>query len=80
MALISYICVACGVQYPLAEMPPLNCIICEDDRQYVNSSGQACTYIDDLSNRSKNIILPVSENLYAIYTEPSFAINQRVHL
>ena len=80
MALISYICLTCGVQYTPSETPPSHCIICEDDRQYVNPSGQTWTTLDELSGRSKNTVFPLSENLYAIFTEPAFAINQRAHL
>ncbi len=80
MALTSYICVTCGVQYSPSALPPLHCIICEDDRQYVNPAGQAWTTLRELNSQHKNVISPLTGNLYAIYTEPAFAINQRAHL
>src|SRR4051812_22862717 len=80
MALTSYICVTCGVQYSPSATPPDNCIICEDDRQYVNPNGQAWTTLEDLNNNFKNTVCQVGENVFSIFTEPSFGINQRAHL
>ena len=80
MALISYICTTCGVQYQPSVKPPAHCIICEDDRQYVNPAGQSWTTADELAQQHKNIIEQVAPNLHAIYTAPVFAIGQRAHL
>ncbi|MDB4922013.1 hypothetical protein [Mucilaginibacter sp.] len=80
MALIPYICTTCGVQYQPSETPPAHCIICEDDRQYVNPAGQSWTTADELAHRHKNIIEQVAPCLYTIYTQPVFAIGQRAHL
>ncbi|WP_018614060.1 hypothetical protein [Segetibacter koreensis] len=76
----SYICTTCGIQYEASALPPGRCIICEDDRQYVNSNGQSWTTLDRLNQQYKNIIELVAPNVYAIYTTPSFAIGQRAHL
>ena len=37
----AFICTTCGCQYPNTEAPPGFCLICRDDRQYVNPAGQA---------------------------------------
>ena len=76
----SYICLTCGVQYPPSARPPFQCIICEDDRQYVNPAGQAWTTLEEINAQHKNIISRVTANLYAIFSEPAFAISQRAHL
>lgn len=80
MSLTPYICTTCGVQYPPSATPPLHCKICEDDRQYVNPKGQSWITLAELNHQHKNIIEKVAPNLYAIYTEPAFGINQRAHL
>lgn len=38
-----YICMTCGVQYDATDIPPERCIICEDERQYINQKGQKWT-------------------------------------
>ena len=78
--LIPYICTTCGVQYEPAPVPPAHCIICEDDRQYVNPHGQQWTTLPDLRKGHRNRVEAVAGDLYAIYTEPGFGINQRAHL
>ena len=80
MNLTPYICTTCGVQYPPSATPPLHCKICEDDRQYVNPTGQSWTTLTELNHQHKNIIEQVAPGLYAIYTEPAFGIGQRAHL
>ena len=75
-----YICTTCGVQYQPSDVPPANCAICEDDRQYVNSAGQTWTTLEGVNQQYKNIIELVAPDVYAIYSTPSFAIGQRAHL
>lgn len=76
----SFICTTCGIQYEASSFPPANCPICEDDRQYVNPSGQSWTTLDRLNQIHKNVIELVAPGIYAIYSTPSFAIGQRAHL
>lgn len=76
----AYICNTCGVEYEPSEHPPAHCPICEDARQYVPAGGQQWTTLDVINRAHKNIIEKISDNLYAIYTTPSFAIGQRAHL
>lgn len=80
MTLTPFICTTCGVQYEPLASPPAHCIICKDDRQYVNPAGQSWTTIDKINQQYKNIIELIAPNVYAIYTTPSFAIGQRAHL
>ncbi|HEU4551653.1 MAG TPA: MBL fold metallo-hydrolase [Chitinophaga sp.] len=74
------ICTTCGVQYDAAAQPPAHCPVCEDDRQYVNPTGQSWTTLEQVSRHHRNIFEKVAPDLYAIYTTPSFAIGQRAHL
>ena len=38
---MTWVCRACGVQYPPSSEPPADCPICLDERQYVPLEGQA---------------------------------------
>jgi hypothetical protein len=69
-----YICTTCGTQYPRSNEVPEFCLICNEERQYVNPSGQSWTTLDEMraSNRFKNEILYEEEHLYSITTKPSF--------
>jgi len=31
-----YICTACGTQHAESEQPPIHCVICEEERQYIS--------------------------------------------
>ncbi|HET9689448.1 MAG TPA: MBL fold metallo-hydrolase, partial [Pseudolabrys sp.] len=49
-----YICTACGTQYPESARPPQQCIICEEERQYVPPRGQTWTTLGELSQSHMN--------------------------
>ena len=76
----NYICVTCGNQYAATEQPPPHCLICEDERQYVNPQGQAWTTLDELQRKHHNIVGSLEPGLSEIGTEPKFAIGQRALL
>ncbi|MDQ3292548.1 MAG: MBL fold metallo-hydrolase [Bacteroidota bacterium] len=76
----NYICNTCGVQYAATEKEPEHCIICEDDRQYVNWQGQSWTTLPEMQQQYRNEILLVEPNLYKIQTTPKFGIGQKAHL
>jgi glyoxylase-like metal-dependent hydrolase (beta-lactamase superfamily II) len=73
----NYICLTCGVQYAETEAPPAHCLICEDDRQYINHNGQQWTTMDEMKKDHRNRIEDIEPKLTGISTEPSFAIGQR---
>ncbi len=75
-----YICVTCGTQYPESGAPPEHCPICEDERQYIGSSGQRWTTLDKLRSDHHNIVKTEEPGLTGIGTEPKFAIGQRAPL
>jgi hypothetical protein len=76
----NYICTTCGVQYDVTPQPPAKCLICEDERQYVNSDNQSWTTLDELRTGHHNTIQPAEPGLYEIGTQPGFAIGQRALL
>jgi glyoxylase-like metal-dependent hydrolase (beta-lactamase superfamily II) len=61
---------------------PSECLICQDERQYVGWNGQEWTSLQGLQNTGhKNHFEKKNEkNLYSITTRPEFAIGQRAFL
>ncbi|WP_130706141.1 MBL fold metallo-hydrolase [Tetragenococcus halophilus] len=77
-----YICATCGTQYSLSNDQPESCKICEDQRQYVSSSGQKWTTLEEMQRSQKftNEIEYKEEGIYGITTKPKFAIGQTAYL
>jgi len=78
--LTNYICVTCGVQYKATTTKPTNCLICEDERQYVNLNGQQWTTLDILRQTHHNYFKTHEPGLIGIATQPKVAIGQRALL
>ncbi|WP_428487653.1 MBL fold metallo-hydrolase [Rhodopila sp.] len=76
----AFICTTCGAQYPDTEAPPDNCLICRDDRQYVNPAGQAWTTLTAMRKTYYNAFRQLEPGLMGVGTFPSFAIGQRALL
>ncbi len=76
----NYICTNCGNQYGASEEPPLHCLICEDEREFVNPEGQSWTTLDEVKREHRNVLSTMEPGLSAIETEPKFAIGQRALL
>ncbi|HEX5439191.1 MAG TPA: hypothetical protein VFW98_18705 [Gemmatimonadaceae bacterium] len=78
----AFICATCGTQFPpsAAAVPPADCPICLDERQYVPRSGQAWTTLEQLRRGHRNAFQRLEPHLYGIGTVPSFAIGQRALL
>ena len=76
----NYICATCGTQFSDTAEPPERCPICEDERQYVNATGQKWTRLEELRKKHHNQVKPQEPGLFGIGTEPSFAIGQRALL
>jgi glyoxylase-like metal-dependent hydrolase (beta-lactamase superfamily II) len=76
----NYICTTCGTQYPASATPPAACLICEDDRQYVNHKGQQWTKLADMRGRSHNVFNHIEASVAGLKTEPTFAIGQQAYL
>lgn len=73
----AFICTTCGCQYPNTDIPPSGCLICQDDRQYVNPSGQAWTSLPQMRRTYYNAFKRLEPGLMGIGTFPTFAIGQR---
>jgi glyoxylase-like metal-dependent hydrolase (beta-lactamase superfamily II) len=75
-----HICCACGTSYSNTPGPPKRCTICEDERQFVPRAGQAWTTPDLLAGGHTNSWRELESELFAIHTQPDFAIGQRALL
>jgi hypothetical protein len=75
-----FICTACGTQYPDSAAPPAQCLICEEERQYVPPRGQTWTTLDALAVNHMNGFREYDTGLIGIGSQPAFAIGQRALL
>ena len=76
----NYICVTCGTQYESSKVQPKKCLICEDERQYVNWAGQKWTTLNKLRRGYKNIFEKKEHGIISIKTKPDFGIGQRAFI
>jgi glyoxylase-like metal-dependent hydrolase (beta-lactamase superfamily II) len=76
----AFICTTCGSQYPNTEAPPAGCLICQDDRQYINPAGQAWTTLEAMRKTHFNAFRRLEPRLMGVGTFPAFAIGQRALL
>ena len=74
------ICTACGTQYPESASTPAQCLICEEERQYVPPGGQTWTTLAALSKSHMNGFHEYDTGIIGIGSQPSFAIGQRALL
>ena len=75
-----HICTACGTQYPESQNAPVECRICEEERQYVPPRGQTWTTLKVLRGGSMNAFRQHEPRVTGIGTTPNFAIGQRAIL
>jgi glyoxylase-like metal-dependent hydrolase (beta-lactamase superfamily II) len=77
----NFICTTCGVQYGASDEPPVSCVICSEERQYIGWQGQQWTTLDQLRRDHRSRIEAEGSGLTGIGMDPSFAIGQRaLHL
>ncbi len=76
----SFICSACGTSYPPSEKPPLNCPLCEEERQLVPEAGQSWTTPEGLAARHLNAFREYEPGIIGIGSRPQFGIGQRALL
>jgi len=78
--LTSFVCKACGTQYPPSNAPPAACPICEDPRQYIpHDEGQVWLTWEELHSTHEPEIRD-DHGILGIGCTPSFAIGQRALL
>jgi hypothetical protein len=76
----TWVCKACGTQYPPSRQPPGACPICEDPRQYIPAGeGQVWVEWDDVLDGHRADIR-ADHGLMGIGCKPEFAIGQRALL
>jgi hypothetical protein len=75
----SWTCEQCGAQFPDSNAPPAACLICEDERQFVNWKGQQWITREELAKRHK-VVWRDDFGIPGIGVEPNFAIGQRALL
>jgi hypothetical protein len=73
----AFICATCGTQYPESLVPPDQCVICSEERQYIGWQGQQWTTLERLQVAHRNRIEPEGPGVTGIGTDPKFAIGQR---
>ncbi len=76
----SFLCRACGTQYPESDEPPRECPICLDERQYIPVEGQRWITLDELRSTHRADVREEEPQLTGIGMEPEFAIGQRALL
>lgn len=76
----NFICTTCGTQFAETREPPGECLICNDERQYVGWNGQSWTTLPELRKSHQNTVRLEEAGLFGIGMEPSFAIGQRALL
>jgi len=72
-------CEQCGAQFSESGEPPTSCLICEDERQFVNWKGQIWLAQDEFKKRYK-LSWRDDLGIPGIGVEPRFAIGQRALL
>ncbi|MGZ3750880.1 MAG: MBL fold metallo-hydrolase [Mucilaginibacter sp.] len=72
------ICHTCGTRY--AQESPMNCPVCDDERQYVPVSGQKWTSHSELSKTKSIRFSKLLPDVYDLRISPAFGIAQRAHL
>src|SRR5262249_29977937 len=73
----AFICTACGTQYTPSSVAPRQCVICEEERQYVPPRGQTWTTVAALTAGHFNSYRQYEAGVIGIGTQPQFAIGQR---
>jgi hypothetical protein len=73
----AFICTACGTQYTPSSVAPLECLICEEERQYVPPRGQTWTTLAGLAAGHFNSYRQHEPGVIGIGTHPAFAVGQR---
>lgn len=76
----AFICTACGTQFPPSDTAPQQCVVCEDERQFVPPRGQTWTTLAALAAGHLNAYREHEPGIIGIGTQPSFAIGQRALL
>jgi hypothetical protein len=73
------ICATCAVEYQ--DPPPEDCLVCSDERQYLPSTGQRWTGLDELAAAGQQLTWTDNEpGLIGVGTAPAVGIGQTMQL
>ncbi|SHF82396.1 MBL fold metallo-hydrolase [Streptoalloteichus hindustanus] len=73
-----WICATCVNHYPESDTPPASCVICDDERQWVPSTGQRWTTLAELGAAGHTLeVREIEPGLVGLGVEPGLGINQR---
>ncbi|MER0238483.1 MBL fold metallo-hydrolase [Fulvimarina sp. MAC8] len=75
----TFLCTACGTQYPPSDAPPKHCPICEDHRQFVPPAGQSWVSFEAMRAGRRFQIAREGEFL-SLSPLPAFGIGNRAFL
>lgn len=75
----AWICATCGTQFESAIVPPTECPVCADERQYVGWEGQRWTHMEELSGQ-RHIRFDREDGLTTMSISHAFGIGQRAFL
>ena len=76
----SFICTTCGVAYAESEVPYPTCLLCSEERQYVNPNGQSWTTLEALRADHVNDLRDLEPGLLGIGATPQIGRGQRALL
>ncbi|MDQ2755494.1 MAG: MBL fold metallo-hydrolase [Actinomycetota bacterium] len=76
----AWICVTCAVQQADTEVPPQQCPMCQDVRQFVGWQGQVWTTAQELATKHQTDVREEERDLFGVGMKPAFGIGQRALL
>ena len=74
-----FVCHFCGTQHADADTPPERCVICTDDRQHVEWTGQRWTTMEELAS-GRQARIELDGDVLGIGLNPAMPIPQRALL
>ena len=74
-----FVCHFCGTQHADADSPPERCVICTDDRQHVEWTGQRWTTTEELAS-GRRARIELDGDVLGIGLDPAMPIPQRALL
>ncbi len=73
-----WICETCAVETADLTEPPEECVVCEDERQWVPQDGQRWTTVPELRSRGTRIVAAeVEPDLWGLRADPEVGIGQQ---
>ncbi len=75
---VIWICATCAVETDDLPAPPVECAVCEDERQWVPEDGQRWTTLEELREAGTRItVTEVEAGLWGLRAQPAVGIGQQ---